>query len=242
MEKGAKSVAATPIVPRVEALSRSDLAEQVRSLGPTWLDHTLLRGSAPLAVAGVGGQVRDALERRVQMLEAEGFARRQGQRVVLARDLITSLEQREWTAAVNRIGQELNRPYRKLPKGETARGIYRTSIQLSVGRFAVLDDGMGFSLLPWRPPIRAKLGATGSSTSPREGNSKGAWSSSGHRPITCRLRSLNDLAQNTLTNFHAGRAITGGPPVLARPTPNVVTLELAISSIQRFFEHLNDRR
>jgi hypothetical protein len=37
-------------------------------------------------------------------------------------------------------------------------GIYRRSVTLASGRYAVLDDGMGFSLVPWRPVIEQRLG------------------------------------------------------------------------------------
>ena len=33
-------------------------------------------------------------------------------------------------------------------------------MQLASGRFAMLDDGMGFSLVPWRPVIEPKIGQT----------------------------------------------------------------------------------
>jgi Protein of unknown function (DUF3363) len=36
-------------------------------------------------------------------------------------------------------------------------GIYRRSVTLASGRYAVLDDG-GFSLVPWRPVIEQRLG------------------------------------------------------------------------------------
>ena len=34
----------------------------------------------------------------------------------------------------------------------------RHSVQLASGRFAMLDDGMGFSLVPWRPVVEQRLG------------------------------------------------------------------------------------
>jgi len=37
-------------------------------------------------------------------------------------------------------------------------GIYRRSVMLASGRYAMLDDGMGFSLVPWRPVIERRLG------------------------------------------------------------------------------------
>ncbi len=37
-------------------------------------------------------------------------------------------------------------------------GIYRRSVMLASGRYAMLDDGMGFSLVPWKPVIEQRLG------------------------------------------------------------------------------------
>ena len=34
----------------------------------------------------------------------------------------------------------------------------RRSVMLASGRYALLDDGMGFSLVPWRPIIEPRLG------------------------------------------------------------------------------------
>jgi hypothetical protein len=32
------------------------------------------------------------------------------------------------------------------------------SAQLASGRFAMIDDGLGFSLVPWRPVIEKEIG------------------------------------------------------------------------------------
>jgi hypothetical protein len=45
-----------------------------------------------------------------------------------------------------------------LHDGESVRGVYRRSIDLASGRFAMLDDGIGFSLVPWRPVMEEHLG------------------------------------------------------------------------------------
>jgi hypothetical protein len=39
-------------------------------------------------------------------------------------------------------------------------GTYRSDVQLASGRFAMLDDGIGFSLVPWKPVIDQRLGRT----------------------------------------------------------------------------------
>ena len=40
----------------------------------------------------------------------------------------------------------------------------RQAVQLASGKFAMLDDGVGFSLVPWRPVIDKRLGQSISAT------------------------------------------------------------------------------
>jgi YD repeat-containing protein len=37
-------------------------------------------------------------------------------------------------------------------------GVYRRSVLLASGRFPMLDDGLGFRLVPWKPVIEPWLG------------------------------------------------------------------------------------
>ncbi|WP_272992295.1 DUF3363 domain-containing protein, partial [Spongiibacter tropicus] len=48
--------------------------------------------------------------------------------------------------------------FRQPADGDQVSGIYRRSLVLTSGRFAMLDDGMGFSLVPWKPVIEQRLG------------------------------------------------------------------------------------
>ncbi|WP_319283656.1 DUF3363 domain-containing protein [Pusillimonas sp.] len=41
---------------------------------------------------------------------------------------------------------------------ERVAGVYRRNVMLASGRYAMLDDGVGFSLVPWRPVIEQRLG------------------------------------------------------------------------------------
>jgi type IV secretory pathway VirD2 relaxase len=51
--------------------------------------------------------------------------------------------------------------------GQRVAGIYRRSVMLASGRYAMLDDGMGFSLVPWKPVIEQRLGQQIAATSAR---------------------------------------------------------------------------
>ena len=140
---------------------RSDLAidTQVAAQGATWLDRQLV-AKEPIALSegGFGGEVREAMNARVDHLVEEGLARRQGQRVVFARDLLDTLRRRELEAAAARVAAETGLAYQPASGGEHVAGIYRQRVTLASGRFAMIDNGLGFSLVPWSPSLEHQLG------------------------------------------------------------------------------------
>jgi type IV secretory pathway VirD2 relaxase len=146
---------------RLSLAIRSDLTlqQQISAPGATWLDRQLLaREPAVMGSGGFGIEVRDAMDRRVEHLVGEGLARRQGQRVVFARDLLNTLRSRELSDATGKIAAEAGLVYRSSAEGEHVAGIYRQRVILSSGRFAMIDDGLGFQLVPWRPALEQQLG------------------------------------------------------------------------------------
>lgn len=56
-------------------------------------------------------------------------------------------------AEANETGLE----HRPVTDGQRVAGIYWRSVILVSGRYAMLDDGMGFILVPWRPVIEQRL-------------------------------------------------------------------------------------
>ena len=46
----------------------------------------------------------------------------------------------------------------KAAAGEHVAGVYRQRLTLSSGRFAMIDNGLGFQLVPWSREIERKLG------------------------------------------------------------------------------------
>jgi type IV secretory pathway VirD2 relaxase len=146
---------------RVALAVRSDLslADQITAPGATWLDRQLVsKSSSDLADAGFGQEVRAALDARAEHLVSDGFARRQGQRVVLARDLLDTLRRRELGCVASRVAAETGLAHRPHSPGDHVGGTYRQQLRLASGRFAMLDDGLGFQLVPWSPSIEQHLG------------------------------------------------------------------------------------
>ncbi len=146
---------------RIAIAVRSDLPleAQVTATGATWLDRQLV-GAGPLnpSNAGFGQEVGAALSARTEHLITEGLARRQGQRVVFARDLLETLRRRELDATATRLAGESGLPHLPASPGDPVGGVYRQRIALASGRFAMLDNGLGFQLVPWSPSLERHLG------------------------------------------------------------------------------------
>ena len=49
-------------------------------------------------------------------------------------------------------------PHVKAAAGEYVAGTYRQRLTLASGRFAMIDNGLGFQLVPWSPSLEKKLG------------------------------------------------------------------------------------
>ena len=157
---------------RSSLATRSDLTieAQVAAPGATWIDRQLLAKEATLSGSGFGAEVREAMDRRIEHLAGEGLARRQGQRVIFARDLLDTLRKRDLSAAATKLFTETGLVYRPSVEGEHVAGVYRQRLTLSSGRFAMIDNGLGFQLVPWRPALEQRLGQQVSGVSAPGGN------------------------------------------------------------------------
>ena len=142
----------------VELKSHLPIERQARVIGATWLDQQLIGGGSGLADLGFGGEAKQAMQQRAGFLAEQGLAERRGQRVILARNLLGTLRNRELAQAAKDIAGETGLEHRPVADGQRVTGIYRRSVMLASGRYAMLDDGMGFSLVPWKPVIEQRLG------------------------------------------------------------------------------------
>jgi hypothetical protein len=142
------------------ACRSAGLEQQIGSDGATWLDRRLLNGAAPdLAPAGFGEDVRQAMKRRRKHHIEQGDATRQPDgRVNYRRNLIATLQERE----VARTGADMAAakalPFRAAGDGETVSGKFTGTVQLSSGKFAIVEKSHEFTLVPWRPVIDRQLG------------------------------------------------------------------------------------
>ena len=142
----------------VELKSHLLIERQARVIGATWLDQQLIGGGQGLGDLGFGSEVKGALQQRADFLAEQGLAERRGQRVILARNLLATLRSRELAQAAKDIAAETGLEHRPVAEGQRVTGIYRRSVVLASGRFAMLEDGKDFSLVPWKPIIEQRLG------------------------------------------------------------------------------------
>ena len=139
---------------------RSDLplGAQVKADGATWLDRQLVAKEPLVTADGFGGEIRDAMAARADQLVARGLARRQGQKIIFARAMLDKLQTQEVSDSIGAIAERTGLAHRPSVAGEHVTGIYRERVTLASGRFAMIADGMGFQLVPWRPALDQHLG------------------------------------------------------------------------------------
>ena len=146
--------------PRLFLATRSDfdLAAQVKAPGATWLDHRLIERGANIGTSGFGAEVRRAMDARTDRLVRDGLARRYGERVVFQRGLLDTLRRRELDATGAGIASRTGMTYRPTNPGDKVAGICRQRLALASGRFAMIDDSLGFRLVPWSNDLERQIG------------------------------------------------------------------------------------
>jgi type IV secretory pathway VirD2 relaxase len=140
---------------------RSDfsLEQQITSSGATWLDRQAVAHTpTPLGSGGFGAEVRDALDRRAAFLVREGLGERQSNGIRFRLGLIDTLHRRELDALSKRLIGETGRTFLQSKTGEHVSGTYRQRFALASGRFAMIDNGLGFQLVPWSHALEKYLG------------------------------------------------------------------------------------
>jgi type IV secretory pathway VirD2 relaxase len=146
---------------RVALAVRSDLSveSQITARGATWLDRQAV-AKEPIALgqSGFGSEVRDALERRADHLVHQGLANRRAGGIVFSPNLLNTLRKRELQTLGERLAADIGRSFHSSSSGEYVAGTYQRRFALASGRFAMIDDGLGFQLVPWSPSLEKHLG------------------------------------------------------------------------------------
>jgi type IV secretory pathway VirD2 relaxase len=143
----------------VRTLSMRALDQLVETNGATWLDRELTAPSPmPLRDGGFGREVQAAQVRRRQWLLAEGLAWEQDGCTLYRPDLIETLRRRELVRIGKDLTAELGRPYTEARGGERIDGVFRRTVDLADGKYAVVERSRDFTLVPWRPVLERHIG------------------------------------------------------------------------------------
>ncbi|WP_309086695.1 DUF3363 domain-containing protein, partial [Chelativorans sp.] len=133
---------------------------QITSDGATWLDRELASPTrTSLAEVGFGREVREAIDRRRQSLEDMGYATRLPNGSLRApRDILERLERSEIARVGRALAAERGLTFIEAKPGEYVSGRLAGVANLASGRFAMLDNGLGFQLVPWQPVLDNRIG------------------------------------------------------------------------------------
>lgn len=139
--------------------SHAPIEQSPTTFGATWLDRQLLsKQPAKLSDLGFGAEMRRVLQQRQRWLAENGYMSERGGQLVARRRMLETLTKKDVALAGKRLGKELERPYRDGSefdlKGTRASG----SVRLASGRFAVVQKGKEFTLVPWRQAMRLSKG------------------------------------------------------------------------------------
>ncbi|PIB96946.1 DUF3363 domain-containing protein [Caulobacter sp. X] len=144
--------------PVLDLVHRADLSigQQITASGATWLDRQLVvRDPSLLAGHGFGQEVRAALEDRRAHLQRLGLADRAGRP---RPGLLALLRAEELERVGGNLKAEAAGAYSEAKAGDLVQGVYRQRVDLASGRFAMIDDGLGFQLVPWTRTLDDRLG------------------------------------------------------------------------------------
>jgi hypothetical protein len=143
----------------VRTLSGLNLDRQIGCDGATWLDRELTaRERSAITDGGFGREVNEALGRRAQRLVDVGLATTKDGHIHVPAHTVATLERLE----IQRVGQQMARErgltYFPTTPGDHISDRLTGVANLVSGRFAMIDNGLGFQLVPWQPLLEKRIG------------------------------------------------------------------------------------
>ena len=142
----------------VDLVSALPLERLRTAEGATWLDRQLISDDPePLREAGFGREVRSALAVRRIWLVEQGLGAEQDGRLSLRRDAVSLLQRRELMRVAEQFARDTGMTFAEAGEGSRVEGVVRRRLDLASGRFALVENGRDFSLVPWRPVLARAL-------------------------------------------------------------------------------------
>jgi hypothetical protein len=144
---------------RIRTLSAIGLDRQIASDGATWLDRQIIaEDRSEIRDSGFGREVNKAISRRARRLVEMGLATAKDGSVRVPVDTVATLERREIERVGHQMARERGLTYLPANAGEYVSGRLAGVASLVSGRFAMIDNGLGFQLVPWQPLLEKRIG------------------------------------------------------------------------------------
>lgn len=144
---------------RIRTLSAIGLDRQIASDGATWLDRQMIaEDPSHLRDSGFGREVGKAMNRRAQRLVEMGLATAKDGKIRVPVDTVATLERREIERIGHQMARERGLTFMPANAGEYVNGRLAGVATLVSGRFAMIENGLGFQLVPWRPLLERYIG------------------------------------------------------------------------------------
>ena len=142
----------------IELLSPVPLERLADHDGATWLDRELVSPGVLARDQGFGREVGSALGLRRGWLIGQGLASAAGQEAKYRPDMLAVLQRRELLRVAAGIARDTGLEFAPAHERATVEGVLRRRLDLVSGRFAMIDNGRDFALVPWRPVLERALG------------------------------------------------------------------------------------
>jgi type IV secretory pathway VirD2 relaxase len=144
---------------RIRTLSAICLDRQIASDGATWLDRQIIaEDRSEIRDSGFGREVNKAISRRARLLVEMGLATAKDGHVRVPVDTVATLERREIERVGHQMARERGLTYMPANAGKYISGRLAGVASLVSGRFAMIDNGLGFQLVPWQPLLEKRIG------------------------------------------------------------------------------------
>jgi hypothetical protein len=83
---------------------------------------------------------------------------RDGNDVLFRKDILEVLREREVRQVGSRLEAEIGKSFVNPIPGVRVDGVYRQTVDLASGRFALIEKSLEFTLVPWRPALERHIG------------------------------------------------------------------------------------
>ncbi len=145
----------------VKTLSHLPLEKLTDYDGATWLDQEITsRTPESIRQAHLGAEVTEAIATRKQWLIAQGLATEKQGQFQPQKGLVETLQRRDLLRTGKTLSQELKLNFTEAKLGEDIHGIYRRSVELAGGKYALIERTQDFTLVPWRSVLERSRGKT----------------------------------------------------------------------------------